>query len=35
MNRYICERRYDEGMRTFKGGFVALLERLMPEVIKE
>lgn len=20
MNRYICERRCDEGMRTFKGG---------------
>ena len=35
MNRYICERRCDEGMRTFKGGFVALSERLMQEATKE
>lgn len=31
MNRYICERRCDEGMRSFKGGFVALSGRSMQE----
>ena len=34
MNRYICERRCDEGMRTFKGGFAALSGRSMQEETK-
>jgi hypothetical protein len=36
MERYICERRCDEGLRSFKGGgFVEQFVQSMQEEIKE
>lgn len=35
MERYICERRCDEGLRSFKGDFVEQFVQSMQEEIKE
>nr|DAE87161.1 MAG TPA: hypothetical protein [Caudoviricetes sp.] len=35
MERYICERRCDEGLRSFKVGFVEQFVQSMQEEIKE